>query len=106
MAMGEVTYSLLKMEAQCVVPVGTLTTSCSAIWGLVNPLANQCRTSCSRLVSLTGVGEDGCSAEECRRGGTFLVIDTCVARARACSTVIPRPSAHAAAKACKPSFVR
>src|SRR5437762_13126636 len=48
-ALRELTPSLLKMEATCVLTVGRLTTSRSAIWGLVSPSVNKRNTSSSRL---------------------------------------------------------
>ena len=42
------------MDATCVLTVGWLTTRRWAISGLVNPVASQCKTSRSRLVSPTG----------------------------------------------------
>lgn len=49
-ALRELTASLLKMEATCLLTVGRLSTSRSAIWGLVNPWANKRSTSLSRAV--------------------------------------------------------
>src|SRR3989442_9157526 len=92
---SEETWIFLYIDVKCELTVRGAITNCLAICSSVNPLASRQSTSTSRSVKPSGyLGE----------GGGFTIADDHV-EARACSSVMVRPSLRAAAKAFPPSWV-